>query len=301
MKIKNVLICGIGAVGLTYANKFKDVCNLSILADKARVERYKNNPPLLNGKEIKLNYVLPEERAVQDLIIIAVKHNGLNDVLDNLKNYVGENTIILSLINGVSSEKEIAKVYGKEHVLHSYFIGHSAVRVGNKVTQDGFGKIVFGSPYEDCQKNVKILEEFFIKNNIDYEKPEDILYSMWLKFALNVYANQMSAIMNLSFRMLKQDSFKKIALDIVNEVKNIAIAEGVKIKENFEKDFLSELDMMINEGKTSMHQDILAGRKTEVDIFAGEIIKLGKKHKIDTPYNMVMYNMIKCIELSQEN
>ena len=122
MDIKKVVICGLGAVGLTYANKLKDVCELFVLADGKRILKYKENPPLLNGKEIKLNYITPQTSQKADLIIIATKFGGLDSALDYMQNCVGENTIIISLINGISSENIIAKRYGKDKVLHSYFI-----------------------------------------------------------------------------------------------------------------------------------------------------------------------------------
>ena len=55
---------------------------------------------------------------------------------------------------------------------------------------------------------------------------------------------------------------------------------------------LLSLNKMCPEGKTSMLQDVEAGRKTEVDIFAGVMIKLGKKHNIDVPYNKVLKELI---------
>lgn len=297
MTIKNILICGLGAVGLTYADKLHNISNLKILADKNRVERYKKNPLKLNGKEIKLNYVLPGNGTAQDLIIIAVKYNGLKTAIEYLDGFVGKDTIIISLINGITSEKEIADVYGSDKVLHSYFIGHSAVREVNCVTQDGVGKIVFGSPYKENQNKVAALKEFFEQNNIDYSVPDDIIYSLWLKFTLNLFSNQLSAILNLTFgEMKKSDNFKKLAKKVIEEVKIIGEKEGVKNLENLEKESMQALSKMIDSGKTSMLQDMLAGRKTEVDIFAGEIIKLGKKHGIETPYNYMMYEMIKLLE-----
>ena len=53
---------------------------------------------------------------------------------------------------------------------------------------------------------------------------------------------------------------------------------------------------MCDEGKTSMLQDVLAGRKTEVELFAGEIIRLGKLYEIPTPCNQVLYDLIKIVE-----
>ena len=220
----------------------------------------------------------------------------MNSAIKCIKNYVKENTIIISLLNGISSEKDISDVYGKDKVLHSYFIGHSAIRENNKVTQDGIGKIVFGSPYSENKKNVQILKDFFEKNHINYEIPSDIIYSLWLKYTLNVFSNQASAIMNLSFGDMKSLKFQEFTKKIIAEVASVAKKEGVIGYENLQKDSLTALMSMLDSGKTSMLQDILAGRKTEADIFAGEIIRLGEKHNIQTPYNQVMYDMIKVLE-----
>lgn len=291
--MEKVIICGLGAVGLTYACKLKDFCELKILADETRIKRYQQNKPKLNGEEIDFDYVLPTESFTADLIIIATKDSGLDDAIEYIKNFVGENTIILSLLNGVSSEEKIAKVYGKDKILYSYFIGHSAVRVGNSVTQDGVGKIVFGGD----EKNTKRLEDFFKKCNIDYEIPKDIIYSLWLKFGLNIYLNQSSAIMGLTMGDMKRNPyFANFAKKLIAETKLIAQKSGVKNLENFESDALNALNLMCDEGKTSMYQDILAKRKTEVDIFAGEILRRGKEYGISTPYNEVVYNMIKILE-----
>lgn len=297
MKRMNVIICGLGAVGLTYANKFKDVSNLKILVDKKRLEKFKKNKPVLNGQEMDFDYILPDGNFDCDLIIISTKADGLDSAIENIKNFVGEKTIILSLLNGISSEEKIANIYGMDKVLHSYFIGHSAVRVENSVTQDGVGKIVFGSPYRENKSKVELLKEFLTESGIDFDTPDDIIYSMWLKFTLNIFSNQSSAILNMTFGEMKHSpKFIEFAKKIIEEVKNIAQAWGVNNLENLESDSLKALAGMVDDGKTSMHQDILAGRKTEVDIFGGEIIKLGEKYKIPTPYNQVMYDMIKILE-----
>ena len=58
---------------------------------------------------------------------------------------------------------------------------------------------------------------------------------------------------------------------------------------------ISAFYKMIPEGKTSMLQDVEAGRKTEVEMFAGTMIELGKKYGIKTPYNQVMKDMLEVI------
>lgn len=293
--MKKVIICGLGAVGMTYAVKLRGKCELKILVDAKRLERYTNNKPLFNGEEQTFDYILPSDSSfVADLIIIATKSYGLIPAIGNIKNFTTSNTTIISLLNGISSEELIQKTYPQAKVLKSYFIGHSAVRDGDSVTQDGVGTIVV--------ENNPEIGIFFEECGIDYSVPDDIDYSMWLKFTMNIFSNQVSAILNMTFGDLKKNkTFIEFAKKIIAEVRQIAEKKGVNNTENLEKDALYALSLMCNEGKTSMHQDILAGRKTEVDIFAGEIIKLGKEFNVLTPYNQVLYDLIKIAEENNEH
>ena len=106
---------------------------MRVLVDEDRLEKYKKSPKVFNGKPLNFNYILPNATDYKaDLIIIATKFDGLCDAIKNIENFVKEDTIILSLLNGVSSEELIAKKYGWKHIPISYFIGHSAMRDGNK-------------------------------------------------------------------------------------------------------------------------------------------------------------------------
>lgn len=292
--IKNVLLCGIGAVGLTYACKIQDYSPecLKVLVDEERLCRYTEKPLKMNGEERFFDYMLPSVTGYKaDLVIIATKMDGLTAVLENLRNFVGENTIILPLINGISAEEKIAEVYGWERTLYGYFIGHSAMRVGNEVVQDGVGKIVFGGIRETS------VSEFFTRAGIDFDNPKNIKYAKWLKYGLNIISNQSSCILKLTFGdMQKSQEFQSFAHNILQEIVELAYLEGVEGWQNLEADVFNALGTMVADGRTSMWQDIDAGRKTELDIFAGTVIKLGKKHGIPTPYNQVLYEMIKILE-----
>lgn len=296
-EIKNILICGLGAVGSIYADKIQSINDfeLRILVDKDRFERYKNNPLIFNGKILDLNYILPEDKFFKaDLIIISTKYNGLDSAIRNIENFVYDDTIIISLLNGITSEKIIASKYGYEKILYSYFIGHSAVRKDRTVTQDGVNTIVFGSP--DNNKNIIKVKSFFDKAGINYNIPDDIIYSMWLKFMLNVSSNQLSAVLRYTFgEMYNNEKCMNFIKSVMEEVKSIAKAEGVRNPDNMTDDAIAALKTMAPEGKTSMLQDIESNRHTEVDMFAGVVIELGKKHGIQTPYNVVLKNLIEII------
>ena len=295
MQIKNVLICGLGALGLTYANKLKDICDLKILADETRIKKYREKPPVFNNKEIFLNYISPKESLKADLIIISTKSLGLESAIEYIKNYVTEKTIIISLINGISSEEIIKEAYPQAKVLRSYFIGHSAMGVdinnSKQYFQDGIGKIVF----EPC----KTLEMFFKDKNIDYEISSDIVYSQWLKLCVNIILNELTSIYKCNVGELrKRKDYLFLAKELLEEVKQIAKAFGVNNLDNYIEKIFESANLISDDGKTSMYQDVLAKKKTEVDIFSGEIIRLGKIYGIKTPINEDIYNKIKDIERS---
>lgn len=301
-EIKHVLICGIGAIGSIYADKISryNNDNLKILVDKNRLEKYSISPKIFNGKELKLDYILPENTEYKaDLVIIATKYDGLSDVINNIENFVKDDTIILSLLNGITSEELIAQKYGWRNIVHSYFVGHSAMRNGNEISFDGTGDIVFGilNPKITDKNNEMLLKNYFDKVGISYKIPQDIERSMWLKYMLNVSSNQTSAILHKTFgQMQNSKKFRELLKNIMLEVVAIAKARGVQNTDTLIEDALMTFDKMIPNGKTSMLQDIEAGRKTEVEIFAGTVIELGKKYNIPTPYNKIIKEMIEIIE-----
>lgn len=286
MEIKNVILCGLGALGMTYACKLNQICKLKILANKERIEKYKLNPPLFNNKKMNFEYITPNENWDADLVIISTKANGLDSAIEYIKNFVSEKTLIISLINGITSEVRLAEKYGWEKVLRSYYIGHSAIRIDNNITQDGIGKIII-EPNKD-------IESFFKNNNIDYEVSNNIIYSQWLKLGVNIILNEPSAIYEMKVGdLLKVKEYLPLAKNLLKEIKEVANLYGLENLENYENEVLESIKLISGNGTTSMYQDIISKRKTEIDIFSGEILRLAKKFNIETPYNQEMYDKIK--------
>lgn len=301
MPIKNVLICGIGAIGSIYAVKLLEnkKCNLKILVDETRFEKYKQNGLKFNDKKYYFDYVLAqnENNFKADLIIIAVKNNGLTWAIKNIKNFLTKDTIIMSLLNGITSEDEILEEYNNAKVLYSYFVGHTSTRIGREITFDGVGNIIFGALNDNLKKEVKEVENFFKENKITYEISEDINYARFCKFMMNVGLNQVSALSRAEYKIFQQKgSNYNLMLKLFEEVSLLAKSMGVKDHQNLIPDALKYLDLMIPNGKSSMLQDILNKNKTEVEIFSKTVIDMAAKHNIQTPYNQVVYEMICALE-----
>jgi 2-dehydropantoate 2-reductase len=293
-RIQNVLICGIGAVGSIIAAQILGKANLKILVDKARFSRYKADPPMLNGKTLDFDYILPNTNFKADLIIIAVKYPSLNEVINNIAGFIDENTVIMSLINGITSEEIISARYGVKHVLPTYFIGHSAMRTEHKITSSTENTIVFGG------KESVSVKDFFDRVGIDYQIDEDMKSSLWRKLILNIAVNQLSAIFRLNYgQIVCNKPFLKLAKKLMYESAVVAAAEGIPNAEKLADEAYEMLSTVVSPlGKTSMLQDVENCRKTEIEIFSGTIVELGVKHNISTPYNCMIKEMIEIIEAS---
>lgn len=296
-KIKKVLICGLGGLGCLCASKIKDSnsAELKVLVDKNRLDKYIKIKTSFNSKEYEFDYILPNNNDFKaDLIIIATKADGLNKAVKEIKNFVTEKTLFISLLNGIHSENVISKFYKKENILTCFYIGHSCIREGRKITQDGTYKLVIGGLEKETLKEVTT---FFENAKIDYEVCDNIQEEYWKKFIINVGINQLSAVTGLTLKEIRKDKIlSKKLKDLMYEAFLIAEKEGIKASKEIYESAVNFLFNELEDATPSMLQDIKAKRKTEVDIFAGTIIKLGKKYNINTPENSKIYNKIKELE-----
>jgi 2-dehydropantoate 2-reductase len=112
--------------------------------------------------------------------------------------------------------------------------------------------------------------------------------------------NQLSAIFRLNYgQIVCNEPFLKLAKKLMCESAVVAAAEGIQNSEKLADEAYEMLSTVVSPfGKTSMLQDVENCRKTEIEIFSGTIIELGRKHNIPTPYNCMIKEMIEIIEAS---
>lgn len=288
--IKKVLLTGLGGVGTVYANLINKNKNIEfkVLADKTRLEKYKKEPRLLNGEPCEFEFITPEDEFKPDLVIVSTKSTGLYDAIKNLKNFVDKKTIIMSFINGISSERILQEYFNPEQILYSYIICHTITRNGNNVLHDGVTTVVWGDKNNDMSKTV-VIKKFFEETKIDNKLSKNILNSLWEKFCFNCCVNQISAVTGFNFEQIwNSQECLSLIKNISNEINQIAIKEGLT-GVDLVKSSLENLYKMVPEGKTSMLQDIENNRTPETDLFGAEVLRLAEKHKLTVPYNKNLY------------
>lgn len=299
-KLKNVLICGLGGVGCVCASNIfnSKKYNLKVLVDNTRYEKYKNNPTIINTRPYVFDIITPETTDFKaDFIIIATKNDGLDFAINAVKNFVHKDTIFLSLLNGIHSEEKIAQYYGWGNTLISFYIGHSCIRNDREITLPNNYKFVIGDKINSKSDNVKLISELFDNSQIKYEISNNILDEYWKKFMINVGVNQLSAVTGKKLSEIRQNSILVQQMkNIMFEASEVAKYSGIRKYNELYNSAVDFLLYELEEATPSMLQDIKSNRKTEVDIFAGEIIRLAKIYNIKSVENEKIYKTIKNLE-----
>jgi 2-dehydropantoate 2-reductase len=290
-------LVGLGAVGAGYGARLLDAgFDVRVLVDDDRRDRYASVLTTVNGTGYTFPLVDPADATPADLVIVAVKSPALTGAIDLLRPRVGASTVVISLLNGIDSERLLAQALPQARVLLAVSVGIDAVRDGRDVRYTSLGRIVLGEPVnaEPYSEAVQQVTAVLARAGIAYVVPADMTRELWWKFLVNVGVNQVSAVLRAPYRVFQEagSPAREAMLAAQREVIAVANAEGVELTE---ADLATWLDVLAGLGPdayTSMAQDAIAGRPTEVDIFAGRVCELGEKHGVGTPVNRVLRQLL---------
>ena len=298
MKIQHIDIVGLGALGVMYADFFTRKLGkecVRVLADKERIERYRKETVTFNGKVCDFNYRdAAEETESAQLLLFTVKYGALEQAMEEVAHLVGPDTILLSALNGIRSEEDLGRKFGKEKVIHCIAQKMAAMKEGNAAVCTNPGELALGVLDEGKKKNLDVVKLFFDETGFPYSCPENMRHAMWANLLCNVGVNQTLALYGGTYRdVQKEGEAREIMKAAMRETILVANAEGVDLTEKDLHEWVGIIDGLNPDGEPSMRQDSKAGRKTEVVLFAGTICELGKKHCIATPVNDIFMEKIR--------
>lgn len=296
--IKKCGIIGLGALGTMYGKHILDhggAQELCIIVDEARKERYEKNGVFSNEEKCSFHYCTTSDPEIMDLILVAVKYNGLKQALEDLAPFVGPDTILVSLLNGISSEEIMGERYGLERVVYCVALGMDAVKLGNSLTFANMGILKFGN-FDDKEKKDLLVERiaaYFRKRQVPHVIDNQMKRQLWSKFMLNVGVNQTAMVFETNYGGLQQPGkARDTMLAAMREVMDLSQREGIDLTQKDLDNWMAVLGGLDPEGLPSMRQDGLKKQKSEVELFSGTVLRLGKKHGITTPVNQYLYKRI---------
>ncbi len=299
-EIKTVAVMGVGAVGAYFVWGLQQKLdeNLWVVAKGERAERLRTKGIVVNGETLKLHVRTPQQAHGADLLIIATKYGALQTDLEDIAAVVGENTLVLSVLNGVDSEEIVAAKIGREHMLWS-LMKISSERVGNEIRFDPAGTlgIFYGEPgCEAPTPRALAIAHLFDGSGVNYSIRRDIMQDIWFKFALNVSKNLPQAMVNCGYNgYFGSEHVQWLSHVLRQEVVAVAAAQGIDISDESNA-ATANSNTTRPEARFSTLQDLDAHRPTEIEMFSGAMVRLGQKLGVPTPYNEFALHLIHALE-----
>lgn len=299
MKYRNVTILGAGAIGsyLIWGFSQKPEIEWCIAASGKRKQRLETDGLWINGKQYFPKTVTPKEAHGTDLLIVALKYGALRDALSEIGEIVSERTTVMSLMNGVDSEEIIASAIGEEPLVYSV-IKIASERNGNRIVFDPEAATGITYGEKDPKRGTKrtdALNELFSGTGLHYRSSDKILTEIWAKFLRNVRFNLTQAILGCGLGAVRDSAHAAFIQEKLGaEVELLAKAKGIDLSK-CDKSVPSR-EQIPDRTVFSTLQDLKAKRHTEVEMFSGAIIRMGKELGIPVPYNEMAYHIIRALE-----
>jgi 2-dehydropantoate 2-reductase len=298
--IETVSLIGMGALGILYGKMLTEALGqekVSFLTDQRRLEEYRSNGIFSNGRKCSFSVRdYTETIEPPDLLIFAVKGTSLESALETARNHVGKNTTIISLLNGISSEEIIAAVYGKDHLIYCVAQGMDAVRSKNSLEYAHKGELRIGLPPSLISNTDRLtaVSQLFSQTSVPYQIEADITHRMWSKWMLNVGVNQVVMVCQGTFASVqKEGPEREMMKAAMHEVVLLSEKENTGLSGQDLVEYVALVDTLNPQGMPSMRQDGIAGRKTEVELFSGTVIKKAQPFGLSVPVNRLLYEKIK--------
>ena len=299
-----IVIIGAGAMGCLYG------AYLSRNNDVVMLDSYKPQVDAINENGIR---VLEEDgtegiydhvraalsgeyREEADLVIVFVKSTFSEDALRTNRRLFGENTLVMTLQNGAGNDRKIAQYVDKKNIIIGTSKHNSVNLGGGEVRHSGHGTTTIGSNLKE-NANLAVIRDLLEESGFHAEITEDIQRIIWSKLFVNLSINTFTAITRSPiFSMIDNQYAWDFAEKMICEAVDVAEADGTHFS------YMEVLNMVhhvcedAGKGFSSMSQDVMHCRRTEIDAINGAIVEQAKLYNVPVPYNTLIVDLIHAIE-----
>lgn len=298
MVFNRIFILGSGAVGSTYGALLSKKEDVTLIGRKAHVDVINSSGLFLYG-EFEGKYDVRADTEIREipsnsLVVLSTKVTGSQKAIEGIKHLVKKDTIILLVQNGLGIEEIVKKILPDHEIIRA------VVTLGAEFLEPGkiSNVVSIKIDLEKTRSSGKIAG--LLKDcGLAVETSDNINIQAWTKLAINSVLNPLTAIFQVEGNEIITDSLKPVRHGIVSECSEVAKAEGIEIDPTIEEMIDAGVSNFFN--YSSMCQDMIKGKKTEIDFLNGKIVELGKIHNIPTPFNELMVAFIKFLEKKSGN
>jgi len=284
---------GAGAIGSAIGAALSKHYDVTLIGNKTHVETVRSKGLKVTG-DIEGTFTLKADTEIRGipekaLIILTTKAHDSKEAVESIGHMLKKDTVILILQNGIGNQEIVELAAGRNVRMLRGVLKVAAEFIEPGEVKLWSGKLLIGQG-DGAQEIVAMLS----RSGLDASLSGDIVRDLWNKLVVNCVVNPLTAILGVTDGAIIVDSLKTVRNEIVKECLAVAEAEGVHLL----PDLAERIDRTVVGYKnlSSMYQDILKRRETEIDFLNGKIVELGKKHNISTPANATLVGLIKYME-----
>ncbi len=243
----------------------------------------------------------PREFGSPDLAIICVKSYSTEDACKEIKDIVSGDTKVMTLQNGIGNVQVLNDYFGPDKVIAGITNHGSTLLGAGHVRHAGKGDTVIGKVDGRLSGALKDAAAVLTKAGLDTKISKDINSVIWSKVMINVGINALTAITRLNNgRMIEYEDARELMRGAVQEAVKIVKRKRVKLLYDDPIQKVESVCKSTAGNVSSMLQDILGRKRTEIDFINGTIVRQGKSLGIATPVNEVLTGLIRTIEASYD-
>ena len=301
-----IVIVGPGAMGKLFAAFLAKSKEEIWILDKNKERAEKINKEGISveggaGKWLAKVKATAEAKEIEkpDLVIIATKSYDTKDAIQLAKPLITEDTSVLTLQNGIGNIEIISEVVGPDNVIGGTTNLGATLIDDTHIRHAGNGETVIGKIDGSTPVIMREIRELFNKVKLETKISRDIKSILWSKLIINVGINALTALTRLhNGRLLEFEGTRKIMRDAVTEASKIAKRKRIKL---IYDDPLARVEAVCEATSgnvSSMLQDILRKKRTEIDFINGVVVRLGQELGILVPVNTMLVDLVKTLESS---
>ena len=303
-----VCIYGAGAVGgwIGYSLA-RTGCSVSAVARGATLEALNRHGLRLHQAGVTSAQTVrasssPAELGVQDLVVISVKAPALHDVAKHIAPLIGPNTLVMTAMNGVPwwflqgfgghyAEQaltsidplgEIANAIAPRHIIGCVVHASCSLDAPGVVRHHFGNKLIIGEPSGEKTQRVVQLATSLDKAGFEVPVSEQIQKDIWFKLWGNMTVNPISALTGATTDLIMGDDLVRgFVSSVMLEAKEIGARLGIAIDQQPED--RHAVTLKLGAFKTSMLQDVEAGKSIELDALVTAVKELGALTQVPTP------------------
>ncbi|WP_440895617.1 2-dehydropantoate 2-reductase [Amphibacillus sp. Q70] len=233
-----------------------------------------------------------------DIVLFSTKAYHLKEAINDLKPFIGEKTVIIPLLNGISHLTPLKEAFGDKKVIGGLcFIETTLNQAGEVVHSSTFDRLVFGELDHQKTDRIQQIASTFSGTKADFVLSQQISQDMWHKYLRITILSGITTLMRAPIGPIREsDGGRDFIKKLYTEVTEVMKAYKALIAENIAEEQLNSIDDLSYDFKTSMQRDMEKGSFVEGDHLQGYLLTLAKQFGIETPYLKAIYQNLKVYE-----